>query len=39
MRLDIRLGHADKTITDRYVKMQGRIKERRNVGGEDRIQF
>jgi len=22
------LGHADKTITDRYVKMQGRIKER-----------
>lgn len=23
------LGHADKTITDRYVKMQGRIEERR----------
>jgi integrase len=22
------LGHADKNITDRYVKMQGRIKER-----------
>jgi len=34
------LGHADKTITDRYVKMQGRIKERQTWAekGRPRLQ-
>ena len=33
------LGHADKTITDRYVKMQGRIKERQTWAEKTALGF